>query len=323
MTETLRAKVNTEEVGKRIDRFLADSWPDISRARITNLIVEGHVSRENNSTVFRPSDKTREYDIFVATLPSPTAADPLAEAIDLNVVYEDQDVIVIDKPAGMTVHPAPGQQTGTLVNALLAYCGDSLSGIGGVKRPGIVHRIDKDTSGLLVVAKTDIAHQGLAKQFHEHSVERAYTAYVLGLPSPTNNTIETTIGRHKVDRKRMAVGGNLAKKAITHYSVIESYGFSSAKLECRLETGRTHQIRVHMAHIGWPLIGDPVYGKVIPSRRQRLNPEAREFVTKFPRQALHARLLGFVHPLTSEPLSFISQLPTDLAKLEEILVQAT
>ncbi len=193
MTETLRAKVNTEEVGKRIDRFLADSWPDISRARITNLIVEGHVSRENNSTVFRPSDKTREDDIFVATLPSPTAADPLAEAIDLNVVYEDQDVIVIDKPAGMTVHPAPGQQTGTLVNALLAYCGDSLSGIGGVKRPGIVHRIDKDTSGLLVVAKTDIAHQGLAKQFHEHSVERAYIPYVQCLTSQTNNTIETTI----------------------------------------------------------------------------------------------------------------------------------
>ena len=322
MTTTFTAIVGDEYVGKRIDRFLADVWPEFSRARITNLITHGYVHSEHYGIDFRPSDKTREGDVFTALPPPPAPATPSAEAIELNVVFEDNSLIVVDKPAGMTVHPAPGQETGTLVNALLAHCGDSLSGIGGVKRPGIVHRIDKDTSGLLVIAKTDLAHHGLAEQFHAHSAERAYTAYVWGLPSPSNSSIETTIGRHRTDRKRMAVGGTPGKRAITHYSVKRSFGLAAAKLECRLETGRTHQIRVHMSHIGWPLIGDPVYGKITPARRSQFTPEARESVTSFKRQALHASLLGFEHPLTGETMSFMSKMPPDLEILEEVLEQA-
>ena len=224
-------------------------------------------------------------------------------------------MIIVEKPAGMTVHPAPGQWTGTLVNALLHHCGQSLSGIGGVKRPGIVHRIDKDTSGLLVVAKTDAAHHGLSKQFAAHTAERAYNAIVWGKPAPASGTIEGAIGRDPRNRKRMAVVHSGGKDARTHYKTRAASGLGAALLECRLETGRTHQIRVHMAETSWPLIGDPLYGRVSKARRARLKDAALDAAQGFQRQALHAATLGLVHPLTGETLYFESPLPDDMNEL--------
>jgi len=228
-------------------------------------------------------------------------------------------LIVVDKPAGMVVHPAPGNPDNTLVNALIAHCGESLSGIGGVKRPGIVHRIDKDTSGLIVAAKNDTAHQALSEAFAAHTIEREYRCLVWGLASPKAGTIEGPIGRHPTDRKRMAIVRKGGKPAITHYRVLKSFGLGASLVECRLETGRTHQIRVHMAKIGHPLIGDPVYGKPTAARRGRLSPEARKVAEAFPRQALHATLLGFDHPRTGEHLSWESESPEDLRRLERAL----
>ena len=239
----------------------------------------------------------------------------------LNVVFEDSALIVIDKPSGLTVHPAPGQADGTLVNALLAHCGDDLSGIGGVKRPGIVHRIDKDTSGLLVVAKSDMAHAGLAAQFAAHSVDRAYVAVCFGEPVPPVGRVEGAIGRHPVDRKRMAVRpAGKGKPAITHYRTLVAYRGAS-QIECRLETGRTHQIRVHMSHIGHPLIGDPVYGRGRGARLAALSEAGRQVARQFPRQALHAGLLGFAHPITGKRMSFDSPLPADLSALVRTLAE--
>ncbi len=286
-----------------------------------------------------PALKIHEGDVFTLSLPqleTPTAApQPMA----LDIAYEDDDIIVINKPAGLVVHPGAGNEDGTLVNALVAHCGDSLSGIGGVARPGIVHRIDKDTSGLLVVAKHDDAHHGLAKAFAAHDIERAYTAFVQGALRPGVGTIETLIGRSHTDRKKMAVVAweeedkrSDARHAITHFQTIARFGVGRARLagdalasrlECRLETGRTHQIRVHMAHLGAPLIGDPVYGRGPGLAGLRPHDEpARNLIRalgKFQRQALHAAVLGFDHPVTGAALRFESPLPADLVTLEDAL----
>lgn len=300
--------------GARLDRFLADAFPDISRARITAMIQAGAVERETGGAVL-PKYRVKPGESYSLTPPEPIAADPEPEDIPLSIAFEDEHLIVIEKPAGMTVHPAPGQWTGTLVNALLHHCGASLAGIGGVKRPGIVHRIDKDTSGLLVAAKTDAAHQGLSTQFAAHTVERAYNAVVWGKPAPASGTVEGAIGRDPRNRKRMAVVHSGGKSARTHYTTIAAAGLSASMLECRLETGRTHQIRVHMAESGWPLIGDPLYGRASKARRARLDDAGLDAAMAFPRQALHAATLGFIHPASGESLHFESALPNDVEAL--------
>lgn len=314
LPDPLFARVEDEQSGARLDRFLADAFPEISRARITAMIQVGAVARTGGGAV-APSYRVKPGETYNLAPPEPVDAEPSAEDIPLTVVFEDDSLILIDKPAGMTVHPAPGQWTGTLVNALLHHCGPSLSGIGGVKRPGIVHRIDKDTSGLLIVAKTDAAHQGLSKQFAAHTVERAYNAIVWGKPAPASGVIEGAIGRDPRNRKRMAIVHSGGKAARTHYTTRAASGLGAAMLECRLETGRTHQIRVHMAESGWPLIGDPLYGRVSKARRARLDDAALDAAQGFERQALHAATLGFIHPLTGESLQFESPLPDDMQAL--------
>ena len=257
-------------------------------------------------------------------MPEPTPAEPQGENIALNIVYEDSHLLVIDKPAGLVVHPASAHESGTLVNALIAHCGDSLSGVGGVKKPGIVHRIDKDTSGLLVVAKTDAAHHGLSRLFADHgrtlSLTREYLAFVWGVPDRAHGTIEAPLGRHATQREKMAVvSESRGREAITHWQKVEDYGVA-ALLRCQLETGRTHQIRVHMAHIGHPLIGDKTYGAGFKTKVAKLRRHAaREIVERLRRQALHAATLGFAHPVTGEEMLFESELPEDLAQLREAL----
>ncbi|MDF1794746.1 MAG: RluA family pseudouridine synthase [Thalassobaculaceae bacterium] len=304
----------------RIDRWLAgaidllDDAPLLSRSRLKSLIQQGNVS-DGSATITDPSAAVKPGAVYRITLPPPEAAAPEGQDLPLTVVFEDSELIVVDKPAGMTVHPAPGAPRDTLVNALIAHCGDSLSGIGGVRRPGIVHRIDKDTSGLLVVAKTDRAHAALAARFAAHDIDRAYRAVCFGHPVPPAGRIDAAIARHFKDRKRMAVVGEArGRHAITHYRTLERPD-GAALLECRLETGRTHQIRVHLSHIGNPLIGDPVYGRGHGARVSRIPLAARDVVRDFPRQALHAAVLGFDHPVTGEPLSFESPLPDDLVTL--------
>ena len=313
----------------RLDKALAEAAPDYSRSRLRGLIEQGAVRREDGTLVSDPALKVKPGEAFVLDIPPPAAAAPQPEAIPLTVVFEDAHLIVIDKPAGMVVHPAPGAETGTLVAALLHHCGDSLSGIGGVARPGIVHRIDKDTSGLLVVAKSDAAHAGLAAQFAAHDLERSYLAVVWGAPDRASprlaglpgvsfegdgwTRVEAPIARHRTDRKRMAVvaGG---RRAVTRFRVAEAFGPATrphtALLRCRLETGRTHQIRVHLTHLGHPLVGDSTYGRPRP---------APPVAATFPRQALHAATLGFVHPITGESHLFESPLPQDLAELTAAL----
>lgn len=304
--------------GERLDRALAVARPELSRSRIKALIEQGHLHL-GGGTIMDPALRVKPGQVFTLEIPPAVAATPQGQAIDLNIVYEDDDLIVIDKPAGMVVHPAPGNPDNTLVNALIAHCGDSLSGIGGERRPGIVHRIDKDTSGLIVAAKNDAAHQALSAAFAAHNIERAYLCLVWGVPSPTAGEITGNIGRHPVDRKRMAVVSRGGKPAITHYRVLKSFGLGAALVECRLMTGRTHQIRVHMAKLGHPLIGDPTYGKPTAARRGRLSPEARQAAEAFPRQALHAALLGFEHPRTGAHLSWQSESPADFRRLERAL----
>ncbi|KZD09424.1 RluA family pseudouridine synthase [Oceanibaculum pacificum] len=316
--DSIEVAVETEaEIGHRLDRFLAGRLGRMSRSRIKALIEQGMVG-DADGPVDDPAAKVRAGQIFRVTLPPPEEAQPDAQNIPLTVVYEDADLIVLDKPAGMVVHPAPGNPDSTLVNALLAHCGDSLSGIGGVRRPGIVHRIDKDTSGLLVVAKNDRAHAGLTAQFADHSIDRAYLAVVWGVPLPPAGAIEGNIGRSNRDRKKMAVVASGGKTALTRYRVLERCGDTASLIECRLQTGRTHQIRVHLTAKGHPLVGDSVYGRSRGASRQS-NDIVKRTLGAFPRQALHARELGFEHPNTGKRLIFYSDLPGDMAELLRVM----
>jgi 23S rRNA pseudouridine1911/1915/1917 synthase len=303
--------VAPSQAGLRLDRWLAESLPDLSRSRLQALIDQGAL-RSDDAMVESASRKIKAGETYLLSVPPPEPATPLAQHIALDIVYEDEDLIVIDKPAGLVVHPAPGSPDSTLVNALLHHCAGSLSGIGGVKRPGIVHRIDKDTSGLLVVAKHDRAHHGLAAQFAEHSIERVYNAVVWGVPLPRHGQVEGPIGRNPADRKKMAIVGG-GKPALTYFRVIDAFGDYASLVECRLATGRTHQIRVHMTSIGHPLVGDQLYGK---GRHKGRAPEPeKSLLTAFPRQALHARTLGFEHPISSKKLLFESNIPKDFNEL--------
>lgn len=312
--------VDSERDGDRLDRVLADAMSELSRSRIQALIRDGRVHATDGRTVSDASERVKRSARYRIDIPPPEPALPEPQAIPLTIVFEDAHLIVIDKPAGLVVHPGAGNRDGTLVNALLYHCGDDLAGIGGVARPGIVHRIDKDTSGLLVVAKTEPAHVGLSALFERHDIERRYRALVLGLPEPLRGTIDRPIGRHRSDRIRFTVtAGGQGKNAITHYRVLSQHDMAAAEVECELETGRTHQIRVHMASIGHPLVGDPLYGAGRRGRPRGLSKDAARAAEAFPRQALHARILGFDHPVTRETLCFESPEPPDYAALRDAL----
>lgn len=319
--------METAETGLRLDQFLARRLAgELSRARLQALLAEGHVS-VGGVTVLQAKRKVAQGEHVELVLPEPEAPEPQPEDIPLSVLFEDSDLIVIDKPAGLVVHPGPGNWTGTMVNALLHHCGDTLSGIGGVKRPGIIHRLDKDTSGVIVVAKNDVAHRGLAEQFAAHGrdgrMERAYLALVWGVPTRPSGTVAAPLGRSNSDRtKRRVVSLSQpdARHAVTHFEVLErASGADAALVRCTLETGRTHQIRVHMAHIGHPLIGDRTYGAGFLSKAKTLPSPAVDIVAAFPRQALHAARLAFVHPRSGERLRFETALPPDMAELAAAL----
>jgi 23S rRNA pseudouridine1911/1915/1917 synthase len=322
-TETVT--VAAEDAGERLDRVLAARVPALSRSRLKALILDGQVAIAGR-TIRDPAVRVNSGDSIAVTLPPPEPAKPAGEEIPLNVVYEDDALIVIDKPPGLVVHPAAGHAEGTLVNALIAHCGDSLSGIGGVKRPGIVHRLDKDTSGLMVVAKTDKAHRALSKQFEhktESGLERGYLAFVWGAPDRPKGVIEAPLDRHPHARDKRAVRAG-GREAVTHWQVLEGYAGADGKpvaslLACTLETGRTHQIRVHLAHIGHPIMGDNTYGTGFKTKASRLGPKARAALEALGRQALHAYLLNIEHPETSENLAFRSELPGDLRRLRGAL----
>jgi 23S rRNA pseudouridine1911/1915/1917 synthase len=304
----IQARIAAEAAGWRLDRALAAAVPTLSRERLKALISGGSVLNPLGAPVRDPAIKAVA-GTYEVTVPDPRPAHNEAQDIALDIVFEDEHLLVVDKPAGMVVHPAAGNFDGTLVNALLHHCAGRLSGIGGVARPGIVHRIDKDTSGLLVVAKTDVAHEGLAAQFARHSIDRRYLAITAGRPNPTSGTVDAPLARSAANRKKIAVvEGNRGKRAVTHYRIIRPLR-EAALVECRLETGRTHQVRVHLASIGNPLLGDPVYGRTRPAHREILKE------LNFHRQALHAAALGFVHPVSKQNLSFESALPSDIQEL--------
>ena len=306
-----------EGVAGRLDRALADAAPELSRARIQALMAEGAVWR--GAEAMADASARPLAGRYRIEIPPPATATPRPEAIPLAVLYEDAHLIVVDKAAGMAAHPAPGSETGTLVNALLAHCGASLSGIGGVARPGIVHRLDKDTSGVMVAAKTDAAHRGLAALFERHDIERLYLALTRGAPRQAKGTVATRIGRSPRDRKKMAVVARGGREAVTHYQTVARFGPAdrplAAKIACRLETGRTHQIRVHLAHIGAPCLADPLYGSGSAAPSVRAAVAAAGLV----RQALHAAVLGFVHPITGAALRFETDLPEDLGRTQKRL----
>jgi 23S rRNA pseudouridine1911/1915/1917 synthase len=306
---TIIARIAEDALGWRLDRALAVAVPTLSRERLKALISSGSVLGPLGAPVRDPAVKAVPGGEYKVSVPEPTPAHNEAQDIALEIVHEDEHLLVVDKPAGMVVHPAAGNFDGTLVNALLHHCAGRLSGIGGVARPGIVHRIDKDTSGLLVVAKTDVAHEGLAAQFAKHDIHRLYLAITSGIPIPVAGTIDAPLARSTANRKKIAVvAEGRGKRAVTHYRIVEPLK-GAALTECRLETGRTHQVRVHMASIGNPLLGDPVYGRTRPEHREilkRLN---------FQRQALHAAELGFVHPVTRLKYTFKSALPSDIQEL--------
>ena len=291
-----------EDAGLRLDAFLAKQLPELSRSRIQQLLEQGCILAEG-----RPGKKNQRLspgERILLDLPEPAEADPEPEEIPLDILFEDEDLLVVNKPKGMVVHPAPGHESGTLVNALLHHCGDSLSGIGGVKRPGIVHRLDKDTSGLMLAAKTDRAHASLAAQLGDHSLHRVYAALLIGTPRPPEGTVDLPVGRHPRDRKKMAAGIPGGRPAVTHYRVLETFpGYSYA--ECVLETGRTHQIRVHMASLGHPVAGDPLYGGRCP--------------LPLSSQCLHAREICFRHPVTGEEMTFSCPLPREFSAVLEKL----
>ena len=318
-TEILEAHIDAP--GVRLDKALAGAFPNLSRARLQSLLAEGAVSRDGQP-VANGSSKAQT-GLYAVIMPPLVAATPQPEAIPLTVLYEDADLIVIDKAPGMAAHPAPGTPSGTLVNALLAHCGDTLSGIGGVARPGIVHRLDKDTSGVMVAAKTDRAHAGLSALFATHDIERTYMALVRGAPSPALGRIDTQLGRSSSDRKKMAVLKAGGRNAITDYVVQQTFGVPAkagaaplaSRVACTLHTGRTHQIRVHMASKGSPILGDAVYGSGSPAIPVR----TAIAQAGLSRQALHAAVLGFVHPVTRERLRFETDLPPDMLALQTLL----
>ena len=329
--ETLAFTVGATEAGQRLDvaAALVARRQDLvlSRTRLQGLIGGGHLLIDG-TPVSEANRKLREGEVVVLSVPAVVDADPQGEPMPLEVVFEDAHLIVIDKPAGLVVHPAPGHASGTLVNALIAHCGDSLSGIGGVRRPGIVHRIDKDTSGLLVVAKTDAAHRGLAALFADHGrtmpLVRSYLAFVWGALARPSGTIEAPVGRHGNDRLRMAVvPEDRGRFAITHWRLQEHFGDDASLVACTLETGRTHQIRVHMAHVGHPVMGDPLYAKGFRTKASKLPEAARACLERLDRQALHAASLGFEHPITRQLLEFESPLPSDLLALQRALAAAS
>ena len=311
-SQTIDVRLAPGHAGWRLDRALADAVPTLSRERLKALIRSGSVEAQG-SAVRDPALKVKGDEALRVAVPEPAPAHNEPQDIPLAIVFEDEHLLVIDKPAGLVVHPAAGNLDGTLVNALLHHCAGNLSGIGGVARPGIVHRIDKDTSGLLVVAKTDVAHEGLAKQFAAHSIDRRYLAIVSGVPKSGGGTIDAPLARSATNRKKIAiVEGNRGKRAVTHWKQLELLR-DSALVECRLETGRTHQVRVHMASIGHPLLGDPVYGRAGKTHGKLLKD------LDFQRQALHATELGFTHPVTKSRLSFASPMPPDMQELKRAL----
>lgn len=327
---THHVTVSEHHAGIRLDKFLSDALEGLSRARVQQLIEEGCVEPAKAA-----SYKVKDGDAFTVSVPEVKALDLTPEKIALTIVFEDEHLLIIDKPPGMTVHPAPGATTGTLVHALLAHCGNSLSGIGGVARPGIVHRIDKDTSGLLAVAKTDAAHQALSAQLKERTLKRTYVCYVWGSLTPREGEIEAPMARNPRMRKQMAVveGG---KHALTFYETLETYIPKSSiqpiasKVQCQLDTGRTHQIRVHMNHARCPLIGDKLYGTAPGTRFNRLKAshtvipqETLHSLTGFHRQALHALELALIHPFSGEEMQFFSPIPADLQELEQALASLT
>ena len=327
-TETIM--IAAEETGGRLDRVLAARIPSLSRSRLKSLILAGHVAIAGR-TILDPGLSVKSGDTVTLVLPEPEPAAPEGENIALNIVYEDNELIVIYKPKGLVVHPAAGHWTGTLVNALIAHCGASLSGIGGVKRPGIVHRLDKDTTGLMVVAKTDRAHASLAAQFADHgrtgALKRGYLAFAWGAPERPKGTIDAPIDRHSHARDKRAVR-ETGRPAITHWQVLERYKGNDGKtadlpvaslIACQLATGRTHQIRVHLAHIGHPIMGDTAYGAGFKTKVSRLAPAAQAALADLGRQALHAYLLTIEHPTTGKALEFRSELPGDLARLRAAL----
>lgn len=329
--EILTATADDEARGQRVDRWLTAQFETLSRSRLKVLVDSGQLTC-NGQVLADPSAKVIADAVYALTVPPPVAADPIPEKMDLDILFEDDHLVVLVKPVGLSVHPAPGNWSGTLVHGLLYHCAGSLSGIGGVERPGIVHRLDKDTSGVMVAAKSDAAHKGLTIQFSRHVVERAYIAFTRHSPNPKDGRIETQLARSSRDRTKFDVphdpNSTAGKHAITNYVTLARYGQDphasvgsglAAKVECRLETGRTHQIRVHMAHIGCHLLGDPVYG----SKRGRLlgTDISDDFLRGFRRQALHAAILGFKHPVTGEDLRFESELPEDMRELERVLEQ--
>jgi 23S rRNA pseudouridine1911/1915/1917 synthase len=324
----LALEVGAVEAGQRLDRFLAGRLSQLSRSRLQALVRSGEVSR-NDTVVVSLSGRVKLGEVYEVRLPAPEPARIAPQQIPLAITYEDAHLIVIDKPKGLAVHPGPGHASGTLVNALIAHCGGSLSGIGGVQRPGIVHRLDKDTTGLLVVAKTDRAHRGLAEQFASHGADgkfqRSYRALVWGVPARPRGRVDAALSRSRTNRTKISVARTPnARHAVTHYELLEAFCTPEGKpaaslLRLTLETGRTHQIRVHMAHVGHPLLGDPVYGAGFKSSARRLSLRAQAVLQRLERQALHAAELGFEHPISGKRLRFTSALPPDMAELVRAL----
>lgn len=308
--------VDENDAGERLDKWLAAQTAALSRSRIQQLIEQGELACDG-APCTSAKTKVKAGQEYTLTIPEPAPTHMVAQEIPLDIIYEDEDLLVINKAAGMTVHPGAGTPDGTLVNALLAHCGDTLSGIGGVQRPGIVHRIDKDTTGLMVVAKHDVAHRFLAAQLEDRSLSRTYQAICWGVPSPTSGTITGDIGRHPKHRQKMAVVEKNGKPATTHYKVLGAYQNLASLIECKLESGRTHQIRVHCQHLGHPLLGDSVYTKRM--KISMLPASLREALDGFSRQALHAAQIRFIHPSTQQECQFEAPMPADMLGLKKTL----